>query len=174
MKEVSYPSWQQHRTGYCWLPFGTLPVAPLWCDLGRCSPTVVVIKLLLASALMKEDHTDMISFSNCWNLHNFWLTVSPGYKHDIKVNVCGGTVAPVSFILFPSQTEFYAVHAMAYQSMLTALCALSAVRTCNNCYCCKCITNLLSDAGNVHCVLHPHVLPALLCTFAPLKPQGWR
>ena len=26
-------------------PVRTLPVAPLWCDLGRCSRTVVVIKL---------------------------------------------------------------------------------------------------------------------------------
>ena len=30
------PSWQWHRTGSSWSPvrLGTLPVAPLWCDLG--------------------------------------------------------------------------------------------------------------------------------------------
>ena len=28
------PSWQWHRTGSCWSPVLTLPVAPLWCDLG--------------------------------------------------------------------------------------------------------------------------------------------
>ena len=28
------PSWQWHRTGSSWFQFRTLPVAPLWCDLG--------------------------------------------------------------------------------------------------------------------------------------------
>ena len=30
---MSFPSWQWHRTGSCWSPVPTLPVAPLWCDL---------------------------------------------------------------------------------------------------------------------------------------------
>ena len=42
-----YNCWQWHRTGYCWLPVQTLPVAPLWCDLRNCSPTVVAINLCL-------------------------------------------------------------------------------------------------------------------------------
>ena len=32
--DVSCPSWQWHRTGSRWSPVRTLPVAPLWCDLG--------------------------------------------------------------------------------------------------------------------------------------------
>ena len=28
------PNWQWHRTGSRWFPVRTLPVAPLWCDLG--------------------------------------------------------------------------------------------------------------------------------------------
>ena len=47
---LSCPSWQWHRTGYSWSPFRILPVAALWCDLGRCSRTVVVIKLRRTSA----------------------------------------------------------------------------------------------------------------------------
>ena len=31
---MSCPSWQWHRTGSRWSPVWTLPVAPLWCDLG--------------------------------------------------------------------------------------------------------------------------------------------
>ena len=31
---IYYPSWQWHRTGSQWFPVRTLPVAPLWCDLG--------------------------------------------------------------------------------------------------------------------------------------------
>ena len=31
---MSCPSWQWHRTGSRWSPVRTLPVAPLWCDLG--------------------------------------------------------------------------------------------------------------------------------------------
>ena len=31
---MSCPSWQWHRTGSSWSPVRTLPVAPLWCDLG--------------------------------------------------------------------------------------------------------------------------------------------
>ena len=31
---ISCPSWQWHRTGSRWSPVRTLPVAPLWCDLG--------------------------------------------------------------------------------------------------------------------------------------------
>ena len=31
---MSCPSWQWHRTGSSWFPVRTLPVAPLWCDLG--------------------------------------------------------------------------------------------------------------------------------------------
>ena len=31
---VTYESWQWHRTGSSWFPVRTLPVAPLWCDLG--------------------------------------------------------------------------------------------------------------------------------------------
>ena len=31
---MSCQSWQWHRTGSRWSPVRTLPVAPLWCDLG--------------------------------------------------------------------------------------------------------------------------------------------
>ena len=31
---MSCPSWQWHRAGSRWSPVRTLPVAPLWCDLG--------------------------------------------------------------------------------------------------------------------------------------------
>ena len=31
---MSCPSWQWHRTGSRWILVRTLPVAPLWCDLG--------------------------------------------------------------------------------------------------------------------------------------------
>ena len=31
---MSCPSWQWHRIGGSWSPIRTLPVAPLWCDLG--------------------------------------------------------------------------------------------------------------------------------------------
>ena len=31
---MSCPSWQRHRTGSRWSPVRTLPVVPLWCDLG--------------------------------------------------------------------------------------------------------------------------------------------
>ena len=31
---MSCPDWQWHRTGSRWSPIRTLPVAPLWCDLG--------------------------------------------------------------------------------------------------------------------------------------------
>ena len=34
VKGMSCPSWQWHRTGSSWSPVRTLPVAPLWCDLG--------------------------------------------------------------------------------------------------------------------------------------------
>ena len=34
MRGMSCPSWQWHRTGSSWSPVRTLPVAPLWCDLG--------------------------------------------------------------------------------------------------------------------------------------------
>ena len=53
IKGMSCPSWQSwhtSRNGYRWSPLRTLPVAPLWCDLGRCSLTVVVMKLLQTSA----------------------------------------------------------------------------------------------------------------------------
>ena len=46
----SCPSCQWNRTGYHWSPVRTLLVAPLWCDLGCCSRTVVVIKLRRTSA----------------------------------------------------------------------------------------------------------------------------
>ena len=42
------------RTGYRWLPVRTLPMEPLWCDMGRCSRTVVVIKLRRTSALLRK------------------------------------------------------------------------------------------------------------------------
>ena len=47
---MSCPSWQWQRTGYCWSPVRPLPVAPLWCELGSFSRTVVVIKLRRTSA----------------------------------------------------------------------------------------------------------------------------
>ena len=34
MDFTSCPSWQWHRAGSSWSPVQTLPVAPLWCDLG--------------------------------------------------------------------------------------------------------------------------------------------
>ena len=34
IRGMSCPSWQWHRTGSRWFPVRTLPVAPLWCDLG--------------------------------------------------------------------------------------------------------------------------------------------
>ena len=48
---MSCPIWQWHRTGYRCSPVRTLPVAPLWCDLRRCSRTAVVIKLRRTPAL---------------------------------------------------------------------------------------------------------------------------
>ena len=55
---MSCPSWEWHRTRYRWSPVRTLLVsaAPLWCDLGRCSPgrTVVIIKLRRTSAFFTE------------------------------------------------------------------------------------------------------------------------
>ena len=50
---MSCPSWQWYRTGYRWSPVRTLSVAPLWCDLGCYSRTVVVIKLRRTSAFTK-------------------------------------------------------------------------------------------------------------------------
>ena len=50
---MSWPSWQRHKPGCSQSPFQPLPyrqmcvcmlVVPLWCDLGRCSQTVMVIK----------------------------------------------------------------------------------------------------------------------------------
>ena len=49
---MSCPSWQLYRTGYRWLPVRTLPVALLWCNLGCCSRTVMVIKLRRTSTFM--------------------------------------------------------------------------------------------------------------------------
>ena len=43
---MSCPSWQWRGTGYRSSPVRTLPVAPWWCNLGRCSRTVAAIKLL--------------------------------------------------------------------------------------------------------------------------------
>ena len=34
LKGMSCPSWQWHKTGSSWFAVRTLPVAPLWCDLG--------------------------------------------------------------------------------------------------------------------------------------------
>ena len=52
---MSCPSWQWHRTGYRRSPVRTLPVAPLWCDLGRCSRTLVVLKLRRMSAFTSSE-----------------------------------------------------------------------------------------------------------------------
>ena len=51
---MSCPSWQWH----------TLPVAPLWRDLGRCSRTVVIIKLRRTTAFdwsLDRRQSDIIS-----------------------------------------------------------------------------------------------------------------
>ena len=42
--KITCPSWQRHRTWYSQSLVRTLPVAPLWCDMGCCYRTVVVIK----------------------------------------------------------------------------------------------------------------------------------
>ena len=34
IRGMSCPSWEWHRIGSRWSPVRTLPVAPLWCDLG--------------------------------------------------------------------------------------------------------------------------------------------
>ena len=61
-----------HRTGYSWWPVQTLPVTPLWCDLGRCSQTVVVTKLLLTSALaLFSNDSLLLELFNCC-LCLFW------------------------------------------------------------------------------------------------------
>ena len=65
---MSCPSWQWRRTGYRWSPVWTLPVAPLWCDLGRCSRTVVVIKLRQTSAFLEKPK----NFRTDDKLHNTW------------------------------------------------------------------------------------------------------
>ena len=51
---MSCPSWQWQRTGYRWSPVRTLPVAPLWCDLGCRSRTVVVIKAAAKTRLNRN------------------------------------------------------------------------------------------------------------------------
>ena len=59
-KGMSCPSWQWHRTGYLWPPVRNLLVAPLWCDLGHCSLTVVVIKLQRTSAF-KDSQVSLLT-----------------------------------------------------------------------------------------------------------------
>ena len=61
---MSCPSWQWHRAGYSWSPIRTLPVAPLWCDLGLWSRTVVAIKLRRTSAFCCLHQVSMLK-SQC-------------------------------------------------------------------------------------------------------------
>ena len=76
------PSWQSwwhwHRTGYRWSPVRTLPVAPLWCDLGRCSQTVVVIKLRRTSAFWLSSQSVKkspfrVTLQEKWHFGCLWL-----------------------------------------------------------------------------------------------------
>ena len=61
---MSCPSWQWHRAGYRWSPVRTVPVAPLWCDLGSWSRTVVVIKLRRTSAFIECRDWLKLTFSS--------------------------------------------------------------------------------------------------------------
>ena len=61
---MSCPSWKWHRTGYLWSPVRTLAVAPLWCVLGFCSRTVVVIKLLRTSTLKLRSRSQRFEHKN--------------------------------------------------------------------------------------------------------------
>ena len=80
---MSCPSWQWHWqrtwTGYRWSPVRTLPVAPLWCDLGRCSRTVVVIKLRQTSAFWLSSRQSVkkspfrVTLQEKWHFGCLWL-----------------------------------------------------------------------------------------------------
>ena len=61
---MSCPSWQWHRIGSRWPSVRTLPVAPLWCDLGFFT-NIVVIKLRRTSALPSSSLLCLKCASNC-------------------------------------------------------------------------------------------------------------
>ena len=87
---MSCPSWQWHRTGYSLLPVRTLPVAPLWCDLG-CSPqTVVVIKLRRTSALWLLLMSMIFAEASCMRpqmriSNDFFFRMTIFYLSDTKL-----------------------------------------------------------------------------------------
>ena len=64
---MSCPSWQWHRAGYSWSPVWTRPKAPLCCDLGCCSQTVVVIKLRRTSAFIVQAALRLQSCGAAWH-----------------------------------------------------------------------------------------------------------
>ena len=66
---MSCPKWQWHRIGYCWSPVRNLQVTPLWCDLGHCSQTVVVILYEYNTSLHLEGW-DML-----YNIHFMLCTI---------------------------------------------------------------------------------------------------
>ena len=119
----------------------------------------------IGKQFMDWDRNIMISFSNVWDLLNFWRSLASGYnlqnvcdvtskcstaavnKHTIGVNMLGGKAAPVSFTLIQHQLESEVVHTEAYHAMRRALRFFIALPTCDkpDCETCRCLHDLRSD-----------------------------
>ena len=78
---MSCPSWQWHRTGSSWSPVRTLPVAPLWCDLGFVPNSLGNSEVDQTSVALEVYHT--FSVSICIN--GFRYTKKQGNSHNTRL-----------------------------------------------------------------------------------------
>ena len=76
----------EHRAGYRWSPVRTLPVAPMWCDLGLWSRTVEVIKLRRGNeAFPPFKLTLQVSKTGGWSSESVGIpTPTPSAKKKLR------------------------------------------------------------------------------------------
>ena len=121
---------------------------------------------------MEHDRTVFLTFSNIWNLLNFWRALSSGYdvqlfgdvtskastaalnKLGFGVNMLGNRFAPLSFTMIPAETESSAAYSAAYEVTKSAVRRVIKLRTCSSADCKTCTyISGLQDEETVQCCL---------------------
>ena len=96
---MSCPSWQWHRTGYCWSPVQSLAMASLWCDLGASAgacqrrPSAAAATPASADRILVNTHSSTVTVwqgtSTRLGIEPCWVSAKLPLKHNNGIDCTG-------------------------------------------------------------------------------------
>jgi hypothetical protein len=120
---------------------------------------------VIGRQIMEGDRTVFLTFSNAWNLLNFWRAVATGYdvqlhgdvtskasqaalnKLGFGVNMLGAHFAPLAFAIMPAECESCEAYVQAWRATKASVRSMLRLPTCDrqDCKTCRYMQELCDD-----------------------------